>query len=123
MARASIRRFVPLYLKENCDAKDGILRAAEDCPGLNAVIRAWWKNARKRYLVNGFTAGWRGALTGEGRWLSLRMWKAADEGRHHTGKLAQNIMKEENGSSESLHDECAWLEGLVPLAATIRSRG
>jgi ATP-dependent phosphofructokinase / diphosphate-dependent phosphofructokinase len=51
--------------------KLGILTGGGDCPGLNAVIRAV---ARKAFLngdeIFGFNDGWKGALSGEGRWLN-----------------------------------------------------
>lgn len=52
--------------------KVGILTGGGDCPGLNGVIRgvveACIANDMKVY---GFNAGWRGALTGEGHFLTL----------------------------------------------------
>jgi ATP-dependent phosphofructokinase / diphosphate-dependent phosphofructokinase len=51
--------------------KLGILTGGGDCPGLNAVIRAI---ARKAFLnedeVFGFNDGWKGTISGEGRWLN-----------------------------------------------------
>jgi ATP-dependent phosphofructokinase / diphosphate-dependent phosphofructokinase len=51
--------------------KLGILTGGGDCPGLNAVIRAV---ARKAFASNdevfGFEHGWKGAIEGNGDWLS-----------------------------------------------------
>lgn len=52
--------------------KIGILTGGGDCPGLNAVIRGVVeKCATAGIEVYGFLAGWRGALSGEGRYLTL----------------------------------------------------
>ena len=52
--------------------KIGILTGGGDCPGLNAVIRGVVeKCATANIEVYGFHAGWRGALTGEGHYLTL----------------------------------------------------
>ena len=64
-------------------AKIGILTGGGDCPGLNAVIRAI---VRKGSDVHGheffgFTYGWAGVLTGEGRPLDI----AATRGILHRG--------------------------------------
>ena len=53
--------------------KVGILTGGGDCPGLNAVIRGVVeKCAAADIEVYGFYDGWRGALTGEGRFLTLK---------------------------------------------------
>ena len=53
--------------------KIGILTGGGDCPGLNAVIRGVVEECAAAGIeVYGFSAGWRGALTGEGRWLTLK---------------------------------------------------
>lgn len=52
--------------------KIGILTGGGDCPGLNGVIRGVVEVcARNDIEVYGFSAGWRGALTGEGHYLTL----------------------------------------------------
>jgi len=52
--------------------KIGILTGGGDCPGLNAVIRGVVERcALGGVEVYGFYAGWRGALTGEGKVLTL----------------------------------------------------
>ncbi|MGI5899639.1 MAG: 6-phosphofructokinase [Christensenellales bacterium] len=52
--------------------KIGILTGGGDCPGLNAVIRGVVERCSVDGVeVYGFLGGWRGALTGEGRFLSL----------------------------------------------------
>lgn len=52
--------------------KIGILTGGGDCPGLNAVIRGVVeKCARNDIEVYGFSAGWKGAMDGSGRWLTL----------------------------------------------------
>ncbi len=52
--------------------KIGILTGGGDCPGLNAVIRGVVERcAQDGIEVYGFLAGWRGALTGEGKILTL----------------------------------------------------
>ena len=52
--------------------KVGILTGGGDCPGLNGVIRGVVEVcATKGIEVFGFHAGWRGALEGEGHYLTL----------------------------------------------------
>ncbi len=52
--------------------KIGILTGGGDCPGLNGVIRGVVEVCAKNDIqVYGFHAGWRGALTGEGHYLTL----------------------------------------------------
>ena len=52
--------------------KVGILTGGGDCPGLNGVIRGVVEVcATKDIQVFGFHAGWRGALEGEGHYLTL----------------------------------------------------
>ncbi len=53
------------------DRKIGILTGGGDCPGLNGVIRGVVEVCAKNGIdVYGYHAGWRGALTGEGHWLT-----------------------------------------------------
>ena len=52
--------------------KIGILTGGGDCPGLNPVIRGVVEKCAENGIeVYGFYEGWRGALTGEGRFLTL----------------------------------------------------
>ena len=98
--------------------KIGILTGGGDCPGLNAVIRGVVEECVANGIeVYGFSAGWRGALTGHGRWLTL----ADVKGLQTTGgtileSSRTNIMKEENGPErvrESM--QRLGLEGLVAI--------
>ena len=53
--------------------KIGVLTGGGDCPGLNAVIRGVVERcAIDGIEVFGFLGGWRGALTGEGSFLTLK---------------------------------------------------
>lgn len=52
--------------------KIGILTGGGDCPGLNGVIRGVVETCHAAGIeVYGFHAGWRGALTGEGHFLTM----------------------------------------------------
>lgn len=53
------------------ERKIGILTGGGDCPGLNGVIRGVVEVCALNGIdVYGFHAGWRGALSGEGHWLT-----------------------------------------------------
>lgn len=98
--------------------KIGILTGGGDCPGLNAVIRGVVeKCATAGIEVYGFSAGWRGALTGEGKWLSL---KDVDMLQTKGGTILEssrtNVMKVENGpETVRANLEKLGLEGLVAI--------
>jgi 6-phosphofructokinase 1 len=98
--------------------KIGILTGGGDCPGLNAVIRGVVEKCMSRGIeVYGFMSGWRGALTGEGKWLTL----ADVEGIQTKGgtilySSRTNVMKVENGpETVRATMEKLGLEGLVAI--------
>lgn len=98
--------------------KIGILTGGGDCPGLNAVIRGVVESCAVAGIeVFGFKAGWRGALTGEGKWLTL----ADVEGIQTLGgtileSSRTNVMKIENGpETVRATMEKLGLEGLVAV--------
>ena len=98
--------------------KIGILTGGGDCPGLNAVIRGVVEEcAASSIEVYGFSAGWRGALTGEGRWLSLKDVEGLQtKGGTILESSRTNIMKEENGPEKVRTTlEGLQLEGLVAI--------
>lgn len=79
--------------------KIGILTGGGDCPGLNAVIRAVVeKCAAHGTEVYGFRGGWRGALTGEGDWLTLDdVENLQAQGGTLLFTSRTNVLQEENG--------------------------
>lgn len=98
--------------------KIGILTGGGDCPGLNAVIRGVIEECAANGIeVYGFSAGWRGALTGEGRWLSLKDVEGLQtKGGTILESSRTNVMKEENGPEKvrtTLNG--LGLEGLVAI--------
>ncbi|OQB23275.1 MAG: Pyrophosphate--fructose 6-phosphate 1-phosphotransferase [Firmicutes bacterium ADurb.Bin182] len=98
--------------------KIGILTGGGDCPGLNATIRGVVEKCISEGIeVYGFMSGWRGALTGEGKWLTL----SDVEGIQTMGgtilcSSRTNVMKEENGPArvKATMDKLG-LEGLVAI--------
>lgn len=98
--------------------KIGILTGGGDCPGLNAVIRGVVEACHKGDVeVYGFSAGWRGALSGEGKWLTLEDVKGIQT---HGGTILEssrtNVMKIENGPQQvKATMEKLGLEGLVAI--------
>jgi 6-phosphofructokinase 1 len=98
--------------------KIGILTGGGDCPGLNAVIRGVVEECAANGIeVYGFSAGWRGALTGEGRWLSLADVSGLQtKGGTILESSRTNVMKEENGPERVRKTlESLGLEGLVAI--------
>lgn len=98
--------------------KIGILTGGGDCPGLNAVIRGVVeKCATEGIEVYGFKAGWRGALSGEGKLLEL----SDVEGIQTMGgtileSSRTNVMKEEKGPEKVRATlERLGLEGMVAI--------
>lgn len=98
--------------------KIGILTGGGDCPGLNAVIRGVVeKCATAGIETYGFLAGWRGALTGEGSWLSLKDVEGIQtRGGTILESSRTNVMKIENGPETVRATlEKLGLEGLVAI--------
>ncbi len=98
--------------------KIGILTGGGDCPGLNAVIRGVVEEcAASGIEVYGFSAGWRGVLTGEGRWLSLKDVEGLQtKGGTILESSRTNVMKEENGPERVRTTlDGLGLEGLVAI--------
>ena len=98
--------------------KVGILTGGGDCPGLNAVIRGVVeKCAAADIEVYGFYDGWRGALTGEGRFLTLKEVEGIQTlGGTIIGSSRTNIMKVENGAEKVIAQlNAIGLEGLVAI--------
>src|SRR5512133_3398614 len=98
--------------------KIGILTGGGDCPGLNAVIRGVVEECAAAGIeVYGFSAGWRGALTGEGRWLSLKDVEGLQtKGGTILESSRTNVMKEENGPERVRKTlESLGLEGMVAI--------
>ncbi len=98
--------------------KIGILTGGGDCPGLNAVIRGVVEECMANGIeVFGFSAGWRGALNGEGRWLTLKDVEGLQtRGGTILESSRTNVMKEENGPERVRENlEKFGLEGLVAI--------
>ena len=98
--------------------KIGILTGGGDCPGLNAVIRGVVEECAANGIeVYGLSAGWRGALTGEGHWLSLKDVEGLQtKGGTILESSRTNVMKEENGPERVRKTlESLGLEGLVAI--------
>ena len=98
--------------------KIGILTGGGDCPGLNAVIRGVVEECAAAGIeVYGFSAGWRGALTGEGRWLTLKDVEGLQtKGGTILESSRTNVMKEENGPERVRKTlESLGLEGMVAI--------
>ena len=77
----------------------GILTGGGDAPGLNAVIRGVVEVCAKNDIeVIGLKAGWRGAINGEGRVLTLDDVDGIQTvGGTILNSSRTNVMKEENG--------------------------
>ena len=98
--------------------KIGILTGGGDCPGLNAVIRGVVEQCAKAEIeVYGLAQGWKGALTGEGKWLT----PGDVEGIQTLGgtilkSSRTNVMKIENGPEKirATMDKLE-LEGIVTI--------
>lgn len=98
--------------------KIGILTGGGDCPGLNAVIRGVVESCAVAGIqVYGFKAGWRGALTGEGKWLLLEDVEGIQTlGGTILESSRTNVMKVENGPEKVRATmEKLGLEGLVAV--------
>ncbi len=98
--------------------KIGILTGGGDCPGLNPVIRGVVEVCAKAGIeVYGLAQGWKGAITGEGKWLTL----ADVEGIQTKGgtilkSSRTNVMKIENGPEKVRATmEKLGLEGIVAI--------
>ena len=98
--------------------KIGILTGGGDAPGLNAVIRGVVEKCHAEGIeVYGFKAGWRGAITGEGRWLTLDDVEGIQtKGGTILNSSRTNVMKEENGPENVRATmEKLGLEGVVAI--------
>ncbi len=96
----------------------GILTGGGDCPGLNAVIRGVVGRCLSAGIeVYGFYAGWRGAMDGEGRWLTRGDVEGIQTlGGTILGSSRTNVMKFENGPEIVKQTmESLGLEGLVAI--------
>ncbi|MEG1559495.1 MAG: ATP-dependent 6-phosphofructokinase [Clostridia bacterium] len=98
--------------------KIGILTGGGDCPGLNAVIRGIVESCENGGVsVYGFFDGWRGALTGEGKLLTLKDVDGIQtKGGTILGSSRTNVMKIENGPQTIKATMAALdLEGLAAI--------
>lgn len=98
--------------------KVGILTGGGDCPGLNAVIRGAVESCLSNGIsVYGLSDGWRGALTGEGRFLDYSDVNGIQtKGGTILGTSRTNVMKIDNGPEtvrETMHK--LGLEGLIAI--------
>lgn len=96
----------------------GILTGGGDCPGLNAVIRGAVESCLNNgVLVYGLYDGWKGALTGEGRYLDYDDVSGIQtEGGTILGTSRTNVMKTEGGA-ETVRTRMRQLglEGLIAI--------
>lgn len=98
--------------------KVGILTGGGDCPGLNAVIRGAVECCLNAGIhVYGLYDGWKGALTGEGRYLN---YNDVDEiqttGGTILGTSRTNVLKIENGpETVRARMQQLGLEGLIAI--------
>ena len=98
--------------------KIGILTGGGDCPGLNAVIRGAVESCLNAGIhVYGLYDGWRGALTGEGRYLS---YDDVDEIQTHGGTILgtsrTNVMNIAGGAETvRARMQQLGLEGLIAI--------
>lgn len=98
--------------------KIGILTGGGDCPGLNGVIRGVVETCLQADIeVYGFNAGWRGALTGEGHFLTEdEVESIQTEGGTILESSRTNIAKIENGPEKVVENmKKLDLEGLVAI--------
>lgn len=98
--------------------KVGILTGGGDCPGLNAVIRGAVESCLTAGMhVYGLYDGWKGALTGEGRYLGYDdVSEIQTEGGTILGSSRTNIMKIDNGvETVRARMEQLGLEGLIAI--------
>ncbi len=98
--------------------KIGILTGGGDAPGLNAVIRGVVEKCVANDIeVFGLKAGWRGAITGEGRPLTLEDVDGIQMvGGTILNSSRTNVMKEENGPQRVKETmEKLGLEGIVAI--------
>jgi 6-phosphofructokinase 1 len=98
--------------------KIGILTGGGDCPGLNAVIRGVVEQCVKAGIeVYGLYQGWKGAITGEGRWLTLDDVEGIQtRGGTILKSSRTNVMKIENGPEKVRATmEKLGLEGIVAI--------
>lgn len=98
--------------------KIGMLTGGGDAPGLNAVIRGVVEKCHSEGIeVYGFKAGWRGAITGEGRVLTLDDVDGIQrQGGTILNSSRTNVMKEENGPENVRKTmEKLGLEGVVAV--------
>ena len=98
--------------------KIGILTGGGDCPGLNAVIRGVVEQCAKAGIeVYGLSQGWKGALTGEGKWLTPDDVEGIQtKGGTILRSSRTNVMKIENGPEKvRLTMEKLGLEGIVAI--------
>ena len=98
--------------------KVGILTGGGDCPGLNAVIRGAVESCMSSgVLVYGLYDGWKGALTGEGRYLDYDDVNGIQtEGGTILGSSRTTVMKTENGAETvRTRMQQLGLEGLIAI--------
>ena len=98
--------------------KIGILTGGGDCPGLNAVIRGVVEQCAKEGIeVYGLSQGWKGAITGEGKWLTLEDVEGIQtKGGTILKSSRTNVMKIENGPEKVRATmEKLGLEGIVAI--------
>lgn len=96
----------------------GILTGGGDAPGLNAVIRGVVEMCVKNDIeVIGLKAGWRGAIEGEGKPLTLEDVEGIQTvGGTILNSSRTNVMKEENGPEKVRASmERLGLEGIVAI--------
>ena len=98
--------------------KIGILTGGGDCPGLNAVIRGVVEQCTKAGIeVYGLAQGWKGAITGEGKWLTPDDVEGIQtQGGTILKSSRTNVMKIENGPEKVRATmEKLGLEGIVAV--------
>lgn len=96
----------------------GILTGGGDAPGLNAVIRGVVEVCAKNDIeVIGLKAGWRGAINGEGKALTLDDVDGIQMvGGTILNSSRTNVMKEENGPEKVRESmKRLGLEGIVAI--------
>jgi len=98
--------------------KIGILTGGGDCPGLNAVIRGVVEQCTKAGIeVYGLAQGWKGAITGDGKWLTTDdVAGIQTQGGTILKSSRTNVMKIENGPEKVRATmEKLGLEGIVAV--------
>jgi ATP-dependent phosphofructokinase / diphosphate-dependent phosphofructokinase len=97
----------------------GLLTGGGDCPGLNAVIRAVVRRAAQDgHTAFGYSYGWAGVLSGDGRELSLDQTRGIlHRGGTILGSSRTNPFKEGGGGVEAVRGglEQHGVDVLVPI--------